>query len=71
MIELLRHEGLDLALLLDGQASAIHEPVGQRHRIVSRAQGAGLGELIRLHRPRLERDQAKQQIAVGVHESPQ
>ena len=67
MIQFLRHEGLDTALLLDGQAPAIPQPVGQRHRIISRAEGARFGELIRLQCPRLERDQAKQQIAVGVH----
>ena len=38
MIQFLRHQSLKLALLFDGQASAIHQPVSQRHRIVSRAE---------------------------------
>ena len=67
--QLLLDRTLHLGLLLDGHQTPIDHHVGQRQRLLRGPRCAGLRQTIRVDRPVLEGDDAKQQVPLGVHDS--
>ena len=58
---------LDLGPLLVGHPPAIHQHVGQRLGGLADPICTGLGEIVGVNRPTLKRNNAEEEIALGVH----